>query len=67
LFFSNGRSLLRLVGEGFVAHRRHRRKQRETSPAARSVTQPSGVPSPAVGSEAIPAVPVAKRAVAGRT
>ncbi len=67
LFFSNGRSLLRLVREGYVAHRRHRRKQRETSPAAGSVNQASGVPSPAIGIEATPAGPVAERAVAGRT
>ena len=50
LFFSNGRSLLRLVGEGFVAHRRHRRKQLEIPPAAGSGNQTSGggVPSPLI-------------------
>jgi len=67
LFFSNGRSLLRLVGEGFVAHRRHRRKQLETSPAAGSVKQASCVPSPALEVEATPAVPVPERAVASRS
>ena len=67
LFFSNGRSLLRLMGEGFVAHRRHRSKQLETSPAAGSVKQASGVPSPAIEVEATPAAPVPERAVASRS
>jgi hypothetical protein len=68
LFLRNGRSLLRLVGEGFVAHRRHRRKQLETPPAAELVKQVSGgVPVPAIEVEATPAAPVPERAVASRS